>query len=53
MWNRSAANVVDLHALLATGYSNSVATGIDADGNVVGYAWSNPDNHHAFLWKPQ
>jgi probable HAF family extracellular repeat protein len=55
VWNGTAASVVDLHTLLPPGYLNSVATGIDAAGNVVGYAYDYEagEVHHAFLWKPQ
>ena len=53
VWTGTAASVVDLHTFLPAGYLSSVATGIDAAGNIVGHAWSNPDNHHAFLWEPK
>lgn len=58
VWNGTAASVVDLHPFLPAGYPSSVATGIDAAGNVVGYAWDPHlatalGNCHSFLWKPQ
>lgn len=58
VWNGTAASVVDLHPFLPAGYPSSVATGIDAAGNVVCYAWDPHlatalGNCHSFLWKPQ
>ena len=54
LWAGNAASVVDLNTFLPTGFTNAVATGIDAAGNIVGHAWSsvNRDDNHAFLWKP-
>ncbi|MCX6613344.1 MAG: hypothetical protein NTW74_21155 [Acidobacteria bacterium] len=40
LWNGTAASVVDLNQYLPAGYTNAVATGIDANGNVVGYAYN-------------
>lgn len=40
-WTGSAASVVDLNQYLPAGYTNAVANGIDSNGNVVGYAYSN------------
>jgi hypothetical protein len=40
LWSGTADSVVDLNQYLPTGYSNAVATGIDANGNVVGYAYN-------------
>ena len=37
---RSADSVVDLNQYLPVGYKHAVATGMDADGNVVGYAYN-------------
>jgi probable HAF family extracellular repeat protein len=51
LWSGSAASVVDLNAFLPPGFTSSVATGIDSDGNIVGYAISG-FNSHAFLWQP-
>lgn len=55
VWTESAASVVDLNTFLPTGFTNSVATGIDAAGDIVGYAWGPASfgNHHAFLWEPK
>ena len=41
-WTGSAASVVDLHVFAPLGYTDSVATGIDSTGNVVGYAFKTP-----------
>jgi hypothetical protein len=41
-WSGTAASVVDLNQFLPVGYSEGVATGIDAAGNIVGYAYNTP-----------
>ncbi|MBP7934264.1 MAG: hypothetical protein KA354_06405 [Phycisphaerae bacterium] len=55
LWAGNAAGVVDLNTFLPAGFTNAVATGIDAAGNIVGYAWSsvNREDNHAFLWKAE
>mgnify|MGYP000883691114 CR=1 FL=1 len=52
VWNGTADSVVDLNVYLPAGYTHGVATGIDQDGNVVGYAYNTfvagvtiPPNH--------
>ena len=40
VWSGTAASAIDLNQYLPTGYTNAVATGIDANGNVVGYAYN-------------
>ena len=40
LWSGTAASVVDLNQYLPAGYLHAVATGIDANGNVVGYAYN-------------
>jgi len=40
LWSGTADSVVDLNQYLPAGYTNAVATGIDANGNVVGYAYN-------------
>jgi uncharacterized membrane protein YgcG len=42
VWQGAAASVVDLNQYLPAGYTNGVATGVDAAGNVVGYAYNTP-----------
>ncbi len=42
VWSGTPESVVDLNQFLPTGYTHAVATGIDADGNVVGYAYNTP-----------
>ena len=42
VWSGTPANVVDLNQYLPAGYTHAVATGIDAAGNVVGYAYNTP-----------
>ena len=39
-WSGSAASVVDLNQFLPIGYANGVATGVDVDGNVVGFGYN-------------
>jgi hypothetical protein len=51
LWNGSANNYVDLHQFLPSGYSDSCATSIDAQGNIVGYAYTG-DIQHAMMWSP-
>ena len=41
-WTGSASSVIDLTAYAPIGYTDAVATGIDAAGNVVGYAFKTP-----------
>ncbi len=40
-WSGTADGVVDLNQYLPAGYIHGVATGVDASGNVVGYAYNN------------
>ena len=42
VWSGTADTVVDLNQFLPAGYTHAVATGIDALGNVVGYAYNTP-----------
>ena len=39
-WSGTPDSVVDLNQYLPLGYTNAVATGVDASGNVVGYAYN-------------
>jgi Divergent InlB B-repeat domain len=41
LWSGTPESVVDLNQYLPAGYTNAVATGIDVDGNVVGYAYNS------------
>ena len=46
--------MVDLNAFLPAGFTTSEALGIDASGDIVGFA-SGPVtgvSQHAFLWEP-
>lgn len=56
VWSGSAESAVDLNQFLPTGYTDAAATGIDAAGNVVGWASKGPSdvpaNVHAVMWKP-
>lgn len=40
VWSGSAGSVIDLNQYLPAGYTHGVATGVDANGNVVGYAYN-------------
>ncbi len=40
LWSGTADSVVDLNQYLPAGYTNAVATGVDTNGNVVGYAYN-------------
>ena len=42
VWQGTADSVVDLNQYLPAGYTHGVATGVDANGNVVGYAYNAP-----------
>ena len=53
LWSGTANSFVDLHSFLSSDYSESYAQGIDANGNIVGYAHHRPTGFdHAILWKP-
>ncbi len=55
LWSGDAASAVDLNQYLPDGYTDAAATGIDAEGNVVGWAGrgsSDPANVHAVMWRP-
>lgn len=55
VWNGTAASAVDLHAFLIAvepEYTDSVARGIDADGNIYGYANIGGTGYVAVRWTP-
>jgi hypothetical protein len=55
LWSGTADSVIDLNTFLPTGYTQAVAVGIDAAGNVVGWA-NGPASgfeDHIFVWTPQ
>ncbi len=41
VWTGTPESVVDLNQFLPIGYTNGVATGMDVDGNVVGFAYNS------------
>ena len=57
LWHGSASNYVDLNQFLPAGYSDAFAQGIDANGDIVGVAFTATGNQgifgtpHAFLWR--
>ncbi|HEX8720435.1 MAG TPA: hypothetical protein VF736_07385 [Pyrinomonadaceae bacterium] len=56
VWSGDAASAVDLNQFLPPGFTDAAATGIDAAGNVVGWASKGspdvPANVHAVMWVP-
>jgi hypothetical protein len=56
VWSGSAASVVDLNQFMPLGFTDAAATGIDAAGNVVGWAVKGSANGtastHAVMWVP-
>jgi hypothetical protein len=56
VWSGSAASVVDLNQFMPLGFTDAAATGIDAAGNVVGWAVKGSANGtastHAVMWTP-
>jgi len=56
VWSGSAASVVDLDQFMPLGFTQANATGIDAAGNVVGWAVkvsaNGTANFHAVMWVP-
>ena len=51
LWQGTVASYVDLSALLPSGYAGSCAYGVDAYGNVSGYATDSTGVRHAIIWK--
>ncbi|HEX7315080.1 MAG TPA: hypothetical protein VF297_14225 [Pyrinomonadaceae bacterium] len=55
VWSGNAASAIDLNQYLPDGFTDAAATGIDADGRVVGWAGrgsSDPANVRAVMWVP-
>jgi hypothetical protein len=55
VWSGNAASAVDLNQYLPDGFTDAAATGIDAEGRIVGWAGrgsSDPANVHAVMWVP-
>jgi hypothetical protein len=53
VWNGTADSVVDLHVFLPARFASSVASGIDASGNIIGWAEFGTGERHAVLWVRQ
>jgi autotransporter-associated beta strand protein len=51
LWRGTAASAVDLGQYLPSGLSDPKAYGVDAQGNVVGYAVDSFLKKHAILWQ--
>jgi hypothetical protein len=54
MWTGSASSGMDLHALLPAAFANgeSIASSVDAAGNIFGIASDNSGRYHAVQWSP-
>ena len=59
VWSGTAASVIDLNQFLPAGFTHAVATGVDADGKIVGYAYNTyvtglgiPAGAIAVVWAP-
>jgi probable HAF family extracellular repeat protein len=52
VWSGSAQQFVDLHTFLPSTFAQSYAYGVDASGNIVGYATDTSGVNHAILWQP-
>lgn len=52
IWNGSADSMIDLDADSGSGFQNSVATGIDDNGNIVGYTEFGLSGSQAVMWVP-
>ena len=50
VWSGTAASAIDLQALLGTGFTQSVVTGIDAYGNAAGAALDTNKVWHLVTW---
>ena len=51
VWRSDVRSAVDLHHLLSTDFTDSVATGFDDAGNVTGVAIDAGGRAHDILWK--
>jgi hypothetical protein len=53
LWNGTAASAVDLHSYMSSDFTGSIASGIAADGTIVGTAFGHVDcGDCAVLWTP-
>jgi hypothetical protein len=52
VWSGTADSAVDLDQFLPAGLTNSVASAIDSQGNIVGQAVDATGSVHAVLWRP-
>jgi hypothetical protein len=52
VWSGSAESSIDLHPFLPAQFIASVATGIDENGVICGYASTNGADRHAVVWVP-
>ena len=50
VWQSSNSSYYDLQNVLPSNFTSSVATGIDPDGNIVGYAENNSGVQYAVEW---
>jgi hypothetical protein len=52
VWSGTADSAVDLNAFLPPGFVSAVASDVDTDGTVVGWAGDANFNFHAMMWIP-
>lgn len=56
VWSGTAASAIDLNQFMPLGFTDAAATGINANGSIVGWASkgtpSNPANVRAVMWVP-
>ena len=50
VWQSNNSSYYDLENVLPSNFTSSVATGIDPDGNIVGYAETNSGVEYAVEW---
>jgi hypothetical protein len=51
-WTGAEHTLTDLHAALPAGFASSLATGVDAQGNISGTATTATGVRHAIVWVP-
>ncbi|MGB7925063.1 MAG: hypothetical protein WCF57_17615 [Pyrinomonadaceae bacterium] len=56
VWSGTPSSAIDLNQFMPLGFTDAAATGINANGNIVGWASTgtpaNPANVHAVMWVP-
>jgi probable HAF family extracellular repeat protein len=52
VWSGTAESYINLSQFLPSGFVESGANGINASGDIVGYAKDSSSHYHAILWEP-